>query len=71
MKFKSPNTIALYTHDNEKYWSFDGKFLTVHSSTNVPTTKYVKVFVDIFGKFHLEGRFLLADNGWRHYLVEK
>ena len=71
MKFQSPNTISLYTDNNEKYWTFDGKFLIVYSSTHVPTVKYVKMIVDIFGKFHLEGRFLLYNNGWRHYLVEK
>ena len=71
MTFLSPNLIGIYVNNNERFWSFDGTFLNVFSNTNVFTAKYVGVTVDIFGKFHLEGRFLLLNNGWRHYLVEK
>jgi hypothetical protein len=68
MIFADDLKIKVYNNPNEKFWSFDGDFLTVYNEKNEPTVKYVERILDFNGKWHLSGRFMKTDNGWRHYL---
>ena len=76
MKFERDGTISGYINPNEAYWSFNGNILHIYSSDDVLSCKFVNTINDYFGKWHLNGRFLLEITdptlaGWEHYLVQE
>ena len=73
IKFERDGTVSGYQNPNEAYWKFDGGFLHILNEESVVSCKFVNTIMDHFGKWHLNGRFLLEDIapiGWEHYLIQ-
>ena len=77
MRLERDGTVSGYQNPNEAYWKFDGFFLEFLTSDSHVSCKFVNTIRDHFGKWHLNGRFLLEDQineygpGWEHYLVQE
>ena len=71
MKFNVDGSISGWTDANHRSWTFDGQYFTIFDSQKRLSTKFVHSARDFFGKWHLEGRFMLASNGWTHYLKQQ
>jgi hypothetical protein len=72
MTFGPEGKITTYQHTNEAYWELDSdSILTISDIDYSPTCRFIKFFRDFDGRWHLEGRFIPLDNGWKHYLVQK
>ena len=77
MKFDRDGTMSGYQNPNEAYWSFTGNVLHILTEDNKVSCKFVNTINDYYGKWHLNGRFLLEDQinentlGWEHYLVQE
>ena len=73
MQFRPDGKIGIYDNPNERRWTFKSTngFLHFWGDKNKLTCKFVNTWIDGFGKWHATGRFLLSDNGWTHYIVQK
>jgi len=70
--FNENGKITLYDNNNERTWTIDTQgSLVIKRGDGVVSTKFVHAYRDYFGKWHLEGRFLLTNNGWRHYIIQQ
>jgi len=57
--------------NNENKWKFDATgALCLTRADGTLTTRFAETHRDWYGKWHLSGRFVLATNGWRHYLTQ-
>ena len=68
----APNgVIKNFVANNEKTWKWDttGHLCFVSADGRV-STRWAEAFTDWFGRWHLQGRFALGTDGWRHYLVQ-
>ena len=70
IKFNKGGSISVYDSEHERFWSFDGMFLTVMNWKKQPNVKYVDARRDFYGKWHLQGMYI-GNQGWRHYLVQQ
>lgn len=69
IKFEENGTIGNYTHDNEKFWEFDGQCLTVINFDKTIRCKYAQAWKDYNGKWQMQALWN-KEKGHRHYLVE-
>ena len=71
MTLKHDGTVSEYNNYNERFWTFDGRYLTLLNGSKKPTCKFIFAFRDYYGKWRLNGRFLIGNTiGWEHYLEQ-
>jgi hypothetical protein len=70
IKFEADGTITLYNNFNEKFWTFDGKVVTLLNGHRHPTARLHHQFRDGYGKWHVRGPFLHRNN-WEHLIIQK
>jgi len=82
VEFEDDGKFTLYDNDflntawaTKSTWLFDNEVLLIkRAADGVADTKFVHAIKDNYGKWHLEGRYFLANNegkGWRHYLIQE
>ena len=68
---KSDSTIDGVPQVLEKYWKFEDGMLIALDKDKKPTTKFVHTFKDQNGKWHLEGRFMHHEGGFRNFWIQQ